>query len=132
MFSPSLSTLQIAAGNFHVLVLTAENEVYFWGRHLKEHQAEEPKKIRIFNVKDISAIRGCSVSCVETMEGKVYFWGFANGHVIPEPTLTNFSSMDEVFASLDCPMMLKPVHPQLKQPAFAEKLSASFDDKVKF
>ena len=81
--------------------------------------------------KTLLPFRGCGVSSVQTVEGKVYFWGFAYGHLLPEASLTEFHSMDEVFASLDCPMMLKPVEPELKQPAFADKLGTSFDDKVK-
>ena len=115
-------------GNVHGLALTTENEVYLWGTHPTENQGVNPKKIGISKVKGIVAIRGCSVSAVETMDGKANFRGFANGHFILEPTLTKFSSTDKVFASLDSPMMLKPVQPELRQPALAERLGSNFDE----
>ena len=122
--------LQIAAGNLHVLALTTQNEVYFLGQQATEQPTVTPTKVEICNVRDIATIRGCSVSSLETMEGKVYFWGFAYGHLIPEPVLTAFSSMDELFASLDSPIMLKPVQPEMQQPTVTDRLGASFDDEV--
>ena len=113
------------------MALSQQNELYFWGRYPSQPHVN-PKKIELANVKDIAAVRGCSVSVAKTTDGKIYFWGFAYGHLIPEPILTTFSSMDEVFASLDSPMMLKPVQPGLRQPALGERLGASFDDEVKW
>ena len=88
-----------------------------------------PKKIEIPNVAFIGAIRGCGISALQTTKRKVYFWGFGCGHFIPEPAPTKFSTIAEVFASLDSPVMFEPVILDLKQ-AITEKLKLNFDDKV--
>ena len=85
----------------------------------------------IQDVVDIGAIHGCRVSAMMTKEGKVYFWGFAYGLQIPNPVVTEFNSMAELFASLDSPMMLKPLELDVK-PTRLEKLRLSFDDKVSY
>ena len=124
--------VQVVAGKHHVLALS-NKEVYFWGQHtLNEGGVETPKKLEIPNVVDIGVVRGCSLSAFKTTENKVYFWGFAYGHLIPEPVRTEFSSLEELFASLDTPVMLMPVQSDLKQPeSVIEKLRRSFDDQVK-
>ena len=90
-----------------------------------------PIKIEMQNVLDIAAINVCSISAFTTTEGKVYFWGFAYGLLIPDPVTTKFNSMTELFASLDTPMMLEPVECDRDEPRL-EKLRESFDDQVKY
>ena len=63
--------------------------------------------------------------------GKIYFWGFAHGNFTKDPVATEHSSFDELFRSLDPPMILPPVmEPELNQPIMMEKLRRSFDDSV--
>ena len=83
----------------------------------------------IGDVAFVGATRGSSISAYETTKGTVYFWGFAYGHYIPMPVPTKFSSIPELFASLDKPIMLEPITLGFKQPV-VEKLKAHFDDKV--
>ena len=115
-----------------MLALSAEEKVYFWGRHTEsEAIVATPKMIDVPNVTEVGVVRGCSVSAFRTTEGKVYFWGFAYGHLIPEPVVTEFSSLDEVFASLDTAVMLRPLQFDLRLPeVLNEKLRDSFDDEV--
>ena len=114
-----------------MLALSSLNEVYFWGKH---HPAERlinpPLRIANENVADIAAIRGCSVSSFITKEGKVHFWGRAYGNWINQPVLTRFTSMADLFASLERPMMLEPLEINVKEPAVVEKLRNSFNDHV--
>ena len=117
-------------GDAHALALSNANEAYAWGNHTTEKYHPSPRKVAIRDVADIGAIRGCSISALTTNEGKVYFWGFAYGHFIRAPVLTKFDSMTELFASLDSPMMLKPVELDVK-PSIGDKLRSSFDDKVR-
>ena len=124
-------SIQIAAGVCHVLALTNANEVYFWGRHASEDIIVTPVKIEAQNVVDIAAMNCCTISAFKTAEGKVYFWGFAYGLLIPDPVATNFASMAELFASLDNPVMIEPAKFELNQPRL-EKLRHSFDDEVKY
>ena len=90
------------------------------------------KKIEVPNVVEIGAIRGCDLSAFKTVDGKAYFWGFAYGSLMTDPVVTEFSSLNDLFASLDSPMMLNPVMLDLKQQVVVEKLARSFDDTVKF
>ena len=105
-------------------------EVYFWGKHASGICTVTPSKIEKPNIVDIGAVRGCSVSSFKTTEDKIYFWGFAYGLTIPNPVPTKFASMVELFASLDIPMMLKPVEFDVKQPVL-ENLMLSFDNAVR-
>ena len=79
---------------------------------------------------DIGAVRGCAVSALKTSDGKVLFWGYAYGRLNSDPVATKFTSMEELFASLDTPMMLKPVEFEHTELTLVEKLKQSFDDKV--
>ena len=89
--------------------------------------------MRVQNVADIATMRGSSISALVTEEGKVFFWGFAYGHLIPEPVATEFTSMADLFASLDSPMMLEPVELGTNvKPSIVDKLRLSFDDKVSY
>ena len=108
-----------------------ERELYFWGQHAFEGATVTPKKIEVRNIAFIGATRGCTISAFQTAKRKVYFWGFAHGHDIPDPVLTKFTTMADVFASLDIPVMLEPLVLDLKQPV-TEKLKLNFDDKVCF
>ena len=113
-----------------MLALSNANEVYFWGQHnAGDVPAEIPHRIRAENIVDIGAIRGCQISAFETAGGEVYFWGFAYGHRIPDPVLTRFTSMTDLFLSLDTPILLEPMEFVWKEPTL-EKLGLIFDDKV--
>ena len=79
---------------------------------------------------DIAAICGCSISALKTADGKVYFWGYAYGHLFRDPEPTNFTSLPELFASIDSRVMLQPLKIDVKQPTVVEKLIQSFDDQV--
>ena len=116
-----------------MLALSSEGNIYFWGRHTEsEASVRTPKQINVPNVTEVGVVRGCSVSAFKTTAGKVYFWGFAFGHLIPEPVATDYSSVDEFFASLDTPVMFRPVQFDVKPPKIVmEKLRVSFDDQVK-
>ena len=87
-------------------------------------------KIEVPNVVDIGALGGCTVSAFKTTDGKIYFWGFAYGLLVPEPVATKFTSLSELFASLDVPMLLKPLEFDVREPTL-EKLRLSFDDQVR-
>lgn len=115
-----------------MLALSNEKKLYFWGGHASEISIGTPLEIGVENVVDIGAVRGCSISAFKTVEGKVYFWGFAYGLVIPDPVATRFSSMEELFASLDTPVMLKSLELNDREPIMARKFGENFDDKVKF
>ena len=113
-----------------MLALSNTNEAYFWGEHNVQSTAVvTPNRIDTRNIVDIGAIPGCSISSFQTGDGKVYFWGFANGHLIPDPVATKFTSMTELFLSLDTPAMLEPLETDWKEPV-VEKFGLSFDDKV--
>lgn len=116
-----------------MLALSSENKVYFWGQHTDfEACTETPKHMNVPDVVDIAVVRGCSVSAFKTIQGKVYFWGYAYGVLIPEPVATEFSSLDALFASLDVPVLLRPLRFDLKLPeVLSEKLRQNFDDEVK-
>ena len=79
---------------------------------------------------DIGATRGCTISALKSTDGKIYFWGFAYGQFTKKPVATQHSSFDELFNSLDPPVMLQPLEFKLKQPVMLEKLRQSFDDNV--
>ena len=113
-----------------MLALTTKNVVYCWGKHCEEENRRVTLKqiSEIPNVVDIAEIRGCRVSACRTAEGKVYFWGFAYGHLIPKPVLTEFGSLDEVFLSLDSPMILKFMEIELRKEVLVDKLKLAFDD----
>ena len=111
--------------------MSAANRVYFWGQHdTTEDAIVNPKQIGIESVVDIGAVRGCGISAFKTSDRRVFFWGYAYGHDIPDPIATNFTSMKELFASLDNPVMLKPVELEQRPPAMMEKFKEKFDDKV--
>ena len=129
-FCECFYTCKIVAGICHALALSNANEVYFWGSHPADRKVVAPVKIRVSNVVDIAAINRCHISALTTSEGKVYFWGYAYGHLISEPVATEFSSMAKVFASLDIPMMLEPVEFELKQQK--PKFRLSLDDQVRY
>ena len=74
-----------------------------------------PTKIDIPNIVFIGATRGCTISAFQTAKRKVYFWGVACGHELPHPVPTQFSTINEVFASLDFPVLLEPLVFDLKQ-----------------
>ena len=123
--------MQIAFGMNHVVALSNANEIYSWGCHGSENSTiVAPVKIAVQNVVDIAAMNGCRISALKTADGQVYFWGYAYGVHISAPAATKFTSMAELFSSLDTPVMLKPVEFNLKQPRL-EKLRLSFNDSVK-
>ena len=122
--------MQIAAGCHHILALSKEMKLYFWGRHASEKIVATPKKMEVPNVELVGATRGCSISVFKTTEGKVYYWGFAFGHYISEPVATKFNTLTELFASLDSPVLLEPLKFKLNQP-MTEKLKLVFDDSVR-
>ena len=113
--------------------MSTANRVYFWGRHdTSEDAIVNPKDIGIESVVDIGAVRGCSVSAFQTSGGDVFFWGFAYGSTFKDPSLTQFTSMEELFACLDIPVMLQPFQLKQRPPAMVQKFKESFDDKVCF
>ena len=123
--------IQIAAGDAHVLALSNANEVYFWGKQGTGTYIVTPLKVSGAQyVVDIGAMLGSSVGAFKTSEGEVYFWGFAYGHAIPGPVVTEFTSITEVFASLDSPMMLEPLEFNGKHSRL-DKLRQSFDNTVR-
>ena len=75
-------------------------------------------------------MRGCTISGLKTTDGKIYFWGYACGQVTKKPVATRYNSFDELFNSLDPPMMLQPLELHLKQSVVTEKLRQRFDDNV--
>ena len=114
-----------------MLALTFTNTVYFWGKHYchgENRRVTIKQMTEIPNVVDIAAIRGCPVSAFKTAEGKVYFWGFAYGRLIPKPVLTEFGSLPEAFLSLDSPMILKSMEIELKKEPWVDILRVAFDD----
>ena len=113
------------------MALSTEGQLYFWGQHGSEGTTVAPKKIDISNIAFIGAIRGCGISTFQTTKRKVYYWGFACGHYIREPAPTKFSTIAEVFASLDSPMMFEPLTLDQKQ-SIPEKLKLNLGDKVLF
>ena len=124
--------IQIAAGDDHVLALSNTNEVYFWGHQRTGKVILTPLKVKqIQNVVDIGAMLGSSVGALQTSEGVVYFWGFAYGQAIPDPVVTEFISMTELFASLDFPIMLEPLEVNGKYSSRLERLRQSFDNTVR-
>ena len=122
--------VQIEAGSHHVLALSEEMKLYFWGQHDSEERVVTPTRMEVPNVELIGATRGCSISAFKSMEGKVYYWGFAFGHYISEPAATKYRTLTELFASLDSPMMLGPVKFDLDQ-QLTEKMKLVFDDSVR-
>ena len=98
--------VKIAAGDHHLLALSKEMKLYFWGQHASEEIVATPRRMEVSNVESIGATRGCTISAFKTTEGKVYYWGFALGSNILEPVATKYSTMIELFASLDSPVML--------------------------
>ena len=58
---------------------------------------------------DIEAVRGCTFSALKTTVGKIYFLGFAHGNLATNPVAADYSSFEELFLSLDPPMMLQPI-----------------------
>ena len=122
--------VQIAAGSYHVLALSEEMRLYFWGHHAWEQRVATPTRIEVPNVKCIGATRGCSISAFKTTEVKVYYWGFAFGHYIAKPVATKYNTIIELFASLDSPMMLGPVTFDMNQPT-TEMLKSIFADSVR-
>ena len=81
---------------------------------------------------DIGVVRGCSMSAFKTTEGKVYFWGFAYGHLLQEPVATKFTSLYALFASLDTPVVFRAAKFNLERPSvLIRKMKLSFDDHVK-
>ena len=137
-----------------MLALSNNRELYCWGRHGPERRSIpldlldvenfvatggsdrsiiHPVLVNVQNVAAIGATRGSNVSVCKTAKGKVYFWGSAYGHKFAKPLPTKFTTIAEVFTSLDSPIMLEPLTFHLAQP-FIEKLSLmmklNFDDKV--
>ena len=113
-----------------MLALSKDMKLYFWGQHVSEQSVVTPRRMEVPNVESIGATRGCSISAFKTTEGKVYYWGHALGHYISEPVATKYSTLIELFASLDSPMMLGPVEFHVNQP-MTEKLKLVFDDSVR-
>ena len=111
------------------MALSNANEAYFWGKHGSGASTLTPIKIETQNIMDIGVVRGCRISAFTTAEDKVYFWGFAYGLSIPDPVATEFTSMAELFASLDTPMMLGSVEFHVKQ-SVLENLKLAFNDAV--
>ena len=111
------------------MALSRANEVYFWGsHHSSEGPVEVPIKLAIADVTDIGTLRGSSISGLLTSEGKVYFWGFAFGHLFPAPVVTGFNSIAQLFASFyDPPMMFEQM---IKLPSLMEELRRGLDDIV--
>ena len=113
-----------------MLAMSVENRLYFWGEDGSANSITVPTEIEMRTVVDIGASRNCSISTAETVDGKVYFWGRAYGLLIPNPVLTKFRTMAEVFASLDTPMMLEPMEFPENEPIMLDKFRQSFDDQV--
>ena len=112
------------------MALSNEMKLYFWGQHLTGQRVVIPEMMEMSNIASIGASRGCSISAFQTTEGKVYYWGFALGHYIAEPVATKYSTIKELFASLDSPVMLGPVKFDRNQP-MTEMLKLIFDDIVR-
>ena len=112
--------------------MTNDNTAYFWGQLCAGEGSSVilPKKIDVPNVVDIKATRGCTVSALKGADERIYFWGFAYGQFTKKPVATKHSSFDELFNSLDPPMMLQPFELHLKQPVIVDKLRQRFDDNV--
>ena len=113
------------------MALTNGNELYFWGKHTSDSRnSATPKKVQVPNVIDIAATRGSCATAFRTTENKVYLWGFAYGNLMPKPVVTEFTSLTELFLSLDSPVMLKAMEMDLNNQPWMEKLKLTFDDKV--
>ena len=120
-----------------VLALSVKNELYFWASTSCGYIATDPIKITTEKVLDVAATRDCTISAFTTIGCHVFFWGFAYGLHIPDPILTKFATMVELFASLDAPMLLEitllePMENPENEPVRVEKFRQSFDDHVNF
>ena len=113
------------------MALSDEGELYFCGGHDSEQIVMLPRKMLVPNVQVIGATRGCSISAFKTTNGKVYYWGFAFGVHVLEPVATKYSTIVELFASLDSPVMLGSLKFRVNQP-MTEKLKLIFDDSVRY
>ena len=114
-----------------MLALSFTGKVYFWGSDGRITKVVAPEEVKMkAKVEDVGALWNCGLSVCKTDGGAVYFWGFHFGKHVMEPRRTEFSTMDDVFASLDIPLMLNPVKFDLMERNLSEKMELAFDDAV--
>ena len=123
-------TIQVAAGSFHVLALSHGGSLYFWGNDGRRVSARVPEGVKITDVDDIAALRGYGLNVCKSRDGNVYFWGCRYGKHFSNPRETRFTTMDEVFASLDVPLLLKPLQFDCIGQDFSQRMELAFNDAV--
>ena len=124
-------TFQVAAGMLHGLALSHLGKLYFWGDDGRCSSVTVPEEVRFkAKVEDIAALSSCSLSVCKTEDDTVHFWGYHYGTHILRQKKTKFSTMDQVFAALDVPLMLNPLKFDCLGQPFSEKMELAFNDTV--
>lgn len=122
---------QIAAGNSHVLALSHDNDLIFWGAQ-GDQAVIVPAEISsdLGKVVDMATTRGCRFSVLKTIS-TVYFWGEWYQMNISIPRATSFSTMEEVFAAADPPVLCRTVEFHGRGQRISDTMKAAFDDQVR-
>ncbi|CAB3385502.1 Hypothetical predicted protein [Cloeon dipterum] len=99
---------RVVCGAYFTLALTDKGKVYAWGDNENGQSGDGtvkwndcPAVISMAErVKDIAATCYRNHPCAAiTDKNQVYIWGSCNGLNVLKPTLTSFSSLEEVFAA---------------------------------
>ncbi|XP_065337102.1 RCC1 and BTB domain-containing protein 1-like [Cloeon dipterum] len=111
---------KISCGHEHTLALSTDGKVYSWQNKQINSLALFGARMESFlpeiissaigRVIDIAAFSDASAALTEL--NQIYIWGRHGNQMIPAPTITSFSSLDEVFA----PNTFRPLRPNGPSP----------------
>ena len=106
--------------------------MYFWGFQAG-HSSATPIPIagHLGNVVDVAATRDCEFSVIQTNNTTIYFWGKWHKKNVDDPQVACLSTIDEVFAAADPPVLYGTVEFPGRGQRISDKMKAAFDDKVR-
>ncbi len=98
LLSNELSIKKISCGRNHCLLLTSDENIYWFGFNWIEKQ-KTPKKLLMNENKfiDIASHFDYFISIALSMNGIYYVWSECGEELIKEPKETEFKSFDEIF-----------------------------------
>ncbi|CAB3385486.1 Hypothetical predicted protein [Cloeon dipterum] len=137
---------KIACGLSHTLALSRDGQVYAWGENTYGNLGPGRSRRDALNAKlvaknmgrvtDITA-SGCHLhpNAAINEDGQVFIWGYCNPNMatLVFPTKTEFSTLDEVYATFATPAAtVRPLRPKILKAESLTTCSAQFFDDLEY
>ncbi|KAM8974895.1 RCC1 and BTB domain-containing protein 1 [Pelodytes ibericus] len=139
VFAQAVCIVQVVVGYAHALGLTDQGLLYAWGANThgqlgignKSNQLSPVKVATNERMIEIAACHSSHTSAARSQSGPVHMWGLCRGQAVLSPSLTHFTSTDDVFACFSNPPVMWRILcvDQEDSLTVAESLKREFDSE---